>query len=251
MDEIQLLIDLHADTARQGPGGDDETRLAIRLAGLDRDPGLRIADIGCGAGAAARLLARELDAHVTAVDLAPDFLAQLRADAAAEGLGDRIETVEASMDALPFDVDAFDAIWSEGAIYNIGFAAGVAAWRRHLKPGGVLAASELTWLTDARPAALQAHWDAEYPEVATASAKMAVLEREGFSPIGYFPLPERCWLENYYTPLRARFPGFLARHGHSDAAKAVVAATEAEIALYEEHRGCVSYGFYVARKLGA
>ena len=251
MDEIQLLIDLHAETPRQGPGGDDETRLAIRLAGLDRDPYLRIADIGCGGGAATRLLARELDAHVTAVDFAPDFLATLRADAAAEGIDDRIATVEASMDALPFGDDAFDAIWSEGAIYNIGFEAGVAAWRRHLKPGGVFAASELTWLTDDRPAALQAHWDAEYPEVDTASAKIAVLERHGFSPIGYFSLPERCWLANYYAPLRARFPGFLARHGQSDAAKAVVAATEAEIALYEAHRAHVGYGFYIARKIVA
>jgi hypothetical protein len=133
----------------------------------------------------------------------------------------------------------------------MGFAAGIAAWRRHLKPGGVLAVSELTWLTDRRPEDLQAHWEGEYPEVDTASAKMAVLERLGFSPLGYFPLPERCWLDNYYRPMRQRFRAFLQRHQASAAARAIVAAEEHEIALYERYRAFVGYGYYVAKKLGA
>jgi SAM-dependent methyltransferase len=249
-DDLALLADLHADGARQGPGGEEETRLALRLAGLEGVPDLRVADIGCGTGASTLVLARALDAWIVAVDLVPAFLAQLEEAAAQAGLGERIETLAAPMEVLPVVAEALDAIWSEGAIYCMGFAAGVAAWRPFLKPGGVLAVSELTWLTATRPAELQAHWDAEYPEVATASAKMAVLERAGFTPIGYFPLPEGCWLDGYYRPLRARFPAFLARHGHSDAAKAVVAAEEAEIALYERHREHVSYGFYIARKTG-
>lgn len=74
MDELALLSDLHAGNARQGPGGDDETRLAMRLAGLAEQSGLRIADIGCGTGASALILSRDLDARVTAVDALPDFL---------------------------------------------------------------------------------------------------------------------------------------------------------------------------------
>jgi hypothetical protein len=80
---------------------------------------------------------------------------------------------------------------------------------------------------------------------------MAVLERLGFSPVGYFPLPERCWLDNYYSPLRQRFPAFLRRHPSSDAARAIVAAEENEISLYERYRTFVSYGYYIARKRGA
>lgn len=250
MDDLALLVDLHRDAARQGPGGEEETLLAVRLAGLGGAKGLRIADLGCGTGAAALTLARALDAQVTAVDLFPEFLAELDAAAARAGLGDRIETVEASMEALPFEDEAFDAIWSEGAIYNMGFAAGVAAWRRFLKPGGILAVTELTWLTARRPAPLQAHWDAAYPEVDVASAKIAVLEREGYAPLGYFPLPERCWTENYYDPMRRRFAAFLDRNGGSEAARAVVAAEEAEIALYERYREHVGYGFYIARRDG-
>jgi len=249
--ELELLVDLHRDGARQGPGGDDQTRLAITLAGLRGRSGLSIADLGCGTGASTLLLARELDAQVTAVDLMADFLSPLDAATRREGLAGRITTVVASMAALPFAPESLDAIWSEGAIYNIGFATGVENWRRYLKPGGVLAVSELTWLTAERPDALQRHWQREYPEVDTAAAKLAVLERLGFSPVGYFALPEHCWLDNYYRPLQRRLAGFLDRHDHSADARVLVAAEEREIALYERYRAFVSYGYYVARKLPA
>lgn len=251
MNELDLLMDLHRDAARQGPGGDEETRLAIALSGLVPSPDLRIADIGCGTGASTLVLARTLGARITAVDFLPAFLTVLEDRSRAAGLSDRITTLATSMDALPFAEAAYDAIWSEGAIYNIGFETGVRAWRRYLKPGGVLAVSELTWLTAERPDPLERHWGAEYPEVDTASAKLSVLEREGFSPIGYFVLPERCWLDAYYRPMQARFDAFVDRHGGSDAARALVAAEQAEIALYERHRAHVSYGYYIARKIGA
>lgn len=248
MEDLPLLIDLHRDGERQGPGGDDQTRLAIALSGLGAQSQLQVADIGCGTGASTLVLAKVLDASVTAVDLLPEFLQTLDAAAKRANLGERIKTQVASMDALPFAAQSLDAIWSEGAIYNMGFAHGIRAWRRFLKPGGILAVSELTWLTQERPRALEAYWMAQYPEVATASAKMALLENSGFSPIGYFALPERCWLENYYRPLQARFAAFLARNGNTPAAAAVVVAEEQEIALYERYAAYVGYGYYVAKR---
>lgn len=250
MDELELLIDLHKDEARQGPGGDRETRLSIELSGLSGRSGLSIADIGCGTGASTVVLARELDAHVTAVDFVPGFLSRLEAAASRAGVTDRIATLEASMDALPFERAQFDAIWSEGAIYNMGFAAGVEAWREYLKPDGILAVSELTWLTGHRPPELQTHWKTEYPEVNTAAGKLAVLEGLGFAPIGYFVLPEHCWLDNYYRPVRERFAAFLERHEHSEAARQLIAAEELEISLYERYKEFFGYGYYVARKVG-
>ena len=153
------------------------------------------------------------------------------------------------MDALPFEEATFDAIWSEGAIYNMGFAAGIEAWARYLKPNGILAVSELTWFTAQRPQDLQTHWETEYPEVGTASDKMAVLERLGFSPLGYFPLPVHCWLDNYYRPLQRRFSEFLSRHGNSEDARAIVLAEENEISLYERYSAFVGYGYYIACKV--
>jgi SAM-dependent methyltransferase len=252
MSQLELLVDLHRDGVRQGPGGDAETRRAIDLSGLRSASGpLRIADLGCGTGAAACVLARELDAVVTAVDLLPPFVEELERRIAGEGLAGRVEPVVAAMEDLPFVDGSFDAIWSEGAVYNVGFGSGVQSWRRLLKPGGVLAVSELTWLTGERPAEIEEHWIEQYPEVGTASAKTAVLEASGYSPIGYFVLSKHCWLENYYRPMQARFEAFLERHGRSEAAASIVEAERREIALYERYAEFVGYGYYIARKVGS
>jgi len=37
------------------------------------------------------------------------------------------------MDDLPFQDEELDLIWSEGAIYNIGFERGLIEWRKFLK----------------------------------------------------------------------------------------------------------------------
>lgn len=248
MDDLQLLVDLHLEADRQGPGGDAETRRAIELSGLRNRHGLEIADIGCGTGASTLVLARELDAEIIAIDFLPEFLEVLEERAIQAGVAERITTVTASMDSLPVTLGALDAIWSEGAIYNIGFEKGVQAWRRFLKPGGILAVSELTWLTCNRPAELESYWRCQYAEVDTASSKMAVLERNGYTPLGYFVLPEQCWLDAYYRPMQKRFAAFLEAHESSDSAKAIVAAEEREIDLYERYRPHVGYGYYIAQK---
>lgn len=249
MTDVQLLIDLHRPAERQGPGGDAETKQALQLAGLDRSRPLKIADIGCGTGASTCLLAGELNAEITAVDFLQDFLEELQSRAVRNGVADRITTLNCSMDALPFAEGEFDVIWSEGAIYNMGFKAGISDWSRFLKPGGKLVVSEITWLRSTRPPELQSHWQAEYPEIDVASAKIGLLERHGYSPEAYFVLPEHCWLENYYHPMQSRFDGFLERHGHSEQAKAVVKMEQHEIVLYETYREHYSYGVYVAKKV--
>jgi SAM-dependent methyltransferase len=248
VDDLQLMVDLHLEADRQGPGGDAETHRAIEMSGLRNRHGLKIADIGCGTGASTLVLARELEAEIIAIDFVPEFLAVLEERAIQAGVAERITTAQASMDSLPVTVGTLDAIWSEGAIYNIGFETGVRDWRRFLKPGGILAVSELTWLTNSRPAELESHWRSQYAEVDTASSKMAVLERNGYTPLGYFVLPEQCWLDAYYRPMQERFAAFLQAHDSSDSARAIVAAEEREMDLYRRYRLYVGYGYYIARK---
>ena len=247
--QLQLLVDLHKNALRQGPGGEAETKQALDLAGLDRSRPLKIADIGCGTGASTILLAKELDAEITAVDFLPEFLDELQTRAKDHGVAERITTLTCSMEALPFSDEAFDVIWSEGAVYNMGFEAGVSAWRRYLKPGGKLIVSEITWLGATRPPEIQSHWESEYPEIDVASAKIGILERRGYSPLAYFFLPPRCWIENYYRPMQNRFDAFLERHGRSDQAKAVVEAEKHEMTLYEKYGNYYSYGVYMAKKI--
>lgn len=248
MDEIELMIDLHADGERQGPGSPEVTRRAIGLAGLDDSQPLRIADLGCGTGASTLILADALDATVTAVDFSETFIEKLKAGAEQAGLSDSIDAVASTFEELALEEGAFDAIWSEGAIYNIGFEQGIRNWRRFLKPGGVLAVSEITWLTGKRPAELEAFWQEAYPEIDTASSKMALLEQHGYAPVGYFILPPDCWTTHYYEPLERRYDAFLERQGHSESARALVEADRQEISLYRRFSEFYSYGFYIARR---
>jgi len=250
MEEYQLLIDLHKRAKRQGPGEDAETEKAIDLAMLDPSASLRIADIGCGTGSSAMLLARLLSARITAVDFLQDFLEALENRAEKMGLSDKIRTLNCSMDNLPFGDEEYDVIWSEGAIYNIGFEKGVKDWKRFLKTGGMMVVSEITWLTADRPSELQEYWKNEYPEINTASSKIDILEKNGYSPVAYFVLPEHCWLDDYYRPMQDGFEAFLKRNGNSEKAQAIVNAEKKEIALYEKYKAHYSYGVYIARKVG-
>jgi ubiquinone/menaquinone biosynthesis C-methylase UbiE len=246
---LQLLADLHINNHRQGPGSDEAFMRALALSGIDTETTIEIADIGCGTGSATIPLLQHTQANITAVELLPAFLNKLQANAEEAGVTDRLTTVEADMGDLPFSDEQFDALWSEGAIYNIGFETGVKNWQRFLKPGGVLVASEITWIRADVPDELQKHWDQEYPEVATASNKIAVLENNGYSPIGYFSLTPDCWIENYYEPLQKNLPAFLERNGRSEEAMEIAETDTHEYELYKKYQDYFSYGVYIARKV--
>lgn len=245
-----LMVDLHRTGDRQGPGSAQETLRAFDLTRFDEHAELRVADIGCGTGASTLTLARNLPkARFAAVDLFPEFLGILREGARAAGCSDRIETLAVSMDSLPFEAESLDLIWSEGAVYNIGFSRGIEAWRPFLRPGGVLAVSEITWLRRDPPQEIRRHWTAEYPEIATASEKIAILEGSGYGLLGYLVLPTTNWLENYYGPLERRLPAFLERHADLPEAAEIAEAERKEAELYRRYKDWFSYGFYVARRL--
>jgi SAM-dependent methyltransferase len=248
MTELELIIDLHKNTARQGPGSEDVTRKALELLNLPKDQDLKIADLGCGSGGQTITLAQNLRGTITAVDLHTEFLDELNGKLIKSGLSSRITTMRNSIDDLPFENGEFDLIWSEGAIYNIGFENGIRKWKDFLKIGGCLAVSELTWTSGSRPKEIDDFWNHEYPAISTASEKIRLLETNGYSLVGYFVLGEDCWLDNYYKPLEAQFDGFLERHQFSETANKVVDAHKAEIDLYQRFKDFYSYGFYLARR---
>ncbi|MEB3359443.1 MAG: class I SAM-dependent methyltransferase [Synechococcales bacterium] len=244
-----LMVELHRDGARQGPGSNEETLRALELTRLDTSATLQVADIGCGTGASTLVLASKLqNARITAVDLFPEFLDILSARASAAGCSQKIETLAESMDSLPFANESLDLIWSEGAIYNIGFAKGIETWRPILRPGGVIAVSEITWLRPDPPEEIRQHWSAEYSEIATAPEKIAVLDRGGYDLLGYFVLPSTNWMDNYYAPTEERIAAFLHRHAGQSEAEELVKMERQEADLYRRFKDWFSYGFYVARK---
>ncbi len=249
MNFIQGLTKLHINQQRQGPGSIDATLNAAKLTGVNAAAPIKIADIGCGTGAAAfDLVQYFINAHITAVDFLPPFL-QVLNERARDNKIKHIDTLEASMTDLPFDHEEYDLIWSEGAIYNMGFREGVNKWRPFIKDKGHLVVSEITWLTDERPQAITDYWDEAYPQIATASGKIAQLEAAGYRVKGYFYLDEQCWLANYYGPLEQYYEKFLKdMGGHEELAQQIIDQDTQERELYEQYKDYVSYGVYVAQR---
>jgi len=247
---ISLLADLHVNNHRQGPGSDKALKQALQFSGINKSASLKIADIGCGTGSSSIALAKLTNASIVAVDFVKEFLEKLEKKASFENLQNRIKTINADMSKLPFEEEEeFDIIWSEGAIYNVGFLNGIKTWRKFLKPQGVLVITEITWLVSEIPLELKRHWEAEYPEISLASKKMQQLESNGYKPIGYFILPKDCWINEYYQPLEAGFSDFLKRNKQSEQAKAIVESERKEIALYKKYQEYYSYGCYIAEKI--
>jgi ubiquinone/menaquinone biosynthesis C-methylase UbiE len=249
MENLKLLVKRHKHNKRQGPGSDEITRLAILHTGLAEKRGLKIADIGCGTGAQTIILAQTLDGKITAVDLFPEFLEKVETNAQNAGLEQRIETLQCSMDALPFKQESLDLIWSEGAIYIMGFEKGIQYWYSFLKPGGYLAVSDAVWLMEKRPPEIETYWNEEYREIETMASKAEKLKASGYNPVAQLILPQECWMDNYYLTLRQTMEEFLIRHDNSPAAKELLEMEAQEIKIYETYKEYYSYGFFIARKI--
>lgn len=248
MTKLDLIIDLHRNSDRQGPGSESDTLKALDFMRLPKDQHLQIADIGCGSGGQTITLAKNLNANITAIDLFPEFLEDLNARVLEANLQEKIKTLPRSMEDLPFEKASLDIIWSEGAIYNMGFENGIKKWSPYLKPGGYLAVSEITWITNSRPEAIETFWTSEYPEIDIASNKILQLERNGYTLAGYFYLDEDSWIKTYYNPIKERIHNFLDRNGNTELAKEVAEEYLAEIDLYNMYKAYFSYGFYIAQK---
>jgi hypothetical protein len=136
-----------------------------------------------------------------------------------------------------------------GAIYNIGFGAGLRAWRRLLRPGGALAVSEAVWLSQAPPPHVRRFWDAEYPAMQSVESNARAVAEAGYTLLESFVLPEREWWEDYYTPIGARIRALRKQRNDEDWHAALDAA-EAEEAIIRVCAGSFGYAFFVMRKPG-
>ena len=143
MDLLELILEYHKGNERQGPGSEEATLKALSFIPYLNEK-TKILDIGCGSGGQTITLAKNTTAQITAVDMFPQFLETLMKNAEENNLIGRIVAEEMLMESLTFKENSFDVIWSEGAIYNIGFEKGLSLWRKYLKDNGYIAVSEIS-----------------------------------------------------------------------------------------------------------
>ncbi len=246
--DINLICEFYSTMERQGPGSPEVTLKALSfIDNLIRES--CIADLGCGTGGQTMVLAQHAPGHITGVDLFPGFIDLFNANARRLDLQDRVKGVVGSMDNLPFQSGELDLIWSEGAIYNIGFERGVNEWRKFLKTGGNIAVSEVSWFTEERPAEIEAFWQDAYPEINTIPVKVAQLQKAGFIPVAAFVLPDNCWTEHFYAPHAAAQEAFLKKYKGNKMAEDFIAWERYETQMYHRYKAFYGYVFYIGRKI--
>jgi SAM-dependent methyltransferase len=246
--DFALICEYFSSLKRQGPGSPEVTIKALSfIDGLTEIS--RIADIGCGTGGQTMVLAHHAPGHITGIDLFPAFIDLFNANAHQHNLQHRVHGSVGSMDSLPFQKEELDLIWSEGAIYNIGFERGLREWRQFLKQGGYLAVSEASWFTEERPAEIDTFWKDAYPEIDTIANKVGQMQRAGYIPVAAFILPENCWTEHFYAPQAAAQTAFLKKYAGNQTVEGFIANERREAALYDQYKAFYGYVFYIGKKI--
>ncbi|MFH1920551.1 MAG: class I SAM-dependent methyltransferase [Planctomycetota bacterium] len=246
MDRMDYFIELYGSLPRAGPGDNASTRKAFEMMkSLPPEP--RILDIGCGPGMQTVELLRLSGGTVVALDLLPQMISRVRKAAESAGFAGRLETVQVDMNEMTFEPSSFDVIWSEGAIYFIGFEEGLAKVKEFVKPGGYVAVSEAVWLKPDPPREAVEFWQ-DYPKIDTVERKLEVVSRLGYQSVEHFVLPASSWTDLYYDPLAKRIPEYEEKWKGIPEAEEVLAEARNETSVFGKCSQYFSYAFFVMRR---
>ena len=246
--DFNLICEYFASIERQGPGSPEITLKALGFIDNLTEKS-RIADLGCGTGGQTMTLAQNAPGQITGLDLFPYFIDLFNRNARQLNLQDRVKGVVGSMDDLPFQKEELDLIWSEGAIYNIGFERGLNEWKPFLKKGGYIAVSEASWFTDERPAEIHDFWIEAYPEIDTIPNKVGQMQKAGYIPVATFVLPENCWTEHFYALQAEAQEKFLKKYAGNKTAEKLIFYQRHETELYYKYKDFYGYVFYIGKKI--
>ncbi|MBD1921761.1 class I SAM-dependent methyltransferase [Microcoleus sp. FACHB-831] len=244
---MNIFSELHCDIPREAPGDNASTAKALSLVPqLPENP--QILDIGCGPGMQTLALAKITGGYITAIDNHQPFLDELKRRAEQEYLSSHIITQNCSMFSLEFEQESFDLIWSEGAIYIMGFRDGLQSWRRFLKLGGALAVTELSWLVTNPPEEPLNFWRNAYPPMKNIEENITIFQESGYTYINSFTLPESSWWDDYYIPLERRLADLRKKYQGDEDANTILDEQQIEIELYRHYSHCYGYVFYIMQK---
>ncbi len=241
---MDFFFEIHKDLPREGPGDSDSTRKAYRkLNALPEIP--HILDLGCGPGAQTMDLAEVSEGIIQAVDTHQPFLDVLQQKVNDAGLQDRITLHNQSMKNLNFPPASFDLIWSEGAIYIMGFEKGLQNWKSFLKPEGYIAVTEVSWLKPDPPHEVREFWQKGYPGMKSLEDNLKIIYDCGYYLTDYFALPTTSWTEEYYKPMLNRIELLREQYKNDPQMHAFLDEEQFEMDIYNKYCDYYGYVFYI------
>jgi len=243
----EIFFDVFEHLPRQGPGN---RACAAKALGLCRE--LRdfpsILDLGCGVGGQSLHLAELTSGSIVAIDNHAPSIERLKAAITERGLSQRIRAIVGDM-ALPGQhPEAFDLIWSEGALYSIGLRNALNVCHGLLRPGGYLAFTDAVWRRGNPPPVVKASFDLDYPTMGWLDDDAAAIRDCGFQLVGHFTLPDEAWWDDFYTPMEARIAELRGRYFNDTEALAILNQLAEEPEMHRRYSAYYAYEFFVARR---
>ena len=247
MEGIEYIYELCEALPRSGPGDNEFTRRAFNsIPQPQKHP--FILDIGCGQGMQTIELAKISDGKIIALDNHQGFLDILMGQAKRQGLEEKIIPQNISMLDMNFEEGTFDIIWSEGALYFLGFQNGLKRCRQLLKDKGYLTVTELVYTVSDPPTAVVEYFGTEYPDIKNIAEKIEIIKKEGFNLISNFTLPESAWLDNYYIPIEKELPRLNKKYQGNEVALTVFESFKHEVDFYKKYSKFYGYELFVMQK---
>ncbi len=201
------------------------TRKAFKMLPELQKP--RILDIGCGTGVVTLELARLSNGRVVGIDTDQAALDKLNVKIEQAGLLNRIKTLNCSMRDMRFPDGSFDIIWSEGAIFVIGFEEALNEWRRFIRPEGYLVL---------------------HARLGSIEQRVAMIPTLEYRFIDKFVVPKDAWWDDYYGPLERLIEGLRHKYRNDPKAQVILDKAQTEVDEFKskpEFHGSV---FYVMRR---
>ena len=248
MEGMEYFYELFEALPRGGPGDNESTRRAFS-AMTKRPEQPLVLDIGCGPGVQTIELAKLSQGKVIAIDNHQAFLSKLAKNATEAGLSDQIIPKNISMLDMDFEEYTFDIIWSEGALYFMGFQNGLKRCHQLLKNDGYLAVTEIVYLVNDPPAPLIQYFENEYPDIKTVQDKIDLIQNERFDLISHFTLPNSSWLDHFYLPMEKELTRLIRKYDGNEIALGIFEEIKNEINLYKKFSDFYGYEFFIMQKI--
>ena len=247
MEGIEYIYELCEALPRSGPGDNKHTKRAFNSIPQPLNQPF-ILDIGCGQGMQTIELAKISNGKIIALDNHQGFLDMLMKQAKKQGFEEKIIPKNMSMIDMDFEKETFDIIWSEGALYFMGFQDGLKRCHQLLKDKGYLAVTELVYTTSNTPTDVVEYFDSEYPDIKNIAEKIKIIKEEGFSLISNFTLPESAWLNNYYLPIEKEISSLNKKYQGNEVALSIFNGFRKEVDFYKKYSKFYGYEFFVMQK---